>query len=627
MLVYKKDKLQREVIPLSQDKFRLRLNHLDTGMSIDTDFSIKNPDTSSIYKVYKEVDNKYVIYEEFISDAKGKVENFKSAIEFFETQILEQLNEKPQNTQPPASQDQDEPETFTKTPEVGDIVMVNNKYGRIVDAKGTKVKMKNLTKDEAMKILREQRNQKILENTPSMAQGGRTIKIVNDGVKFDKSKYKAIYGDFDKDGTVNIDDANPLDAKKSGKVEQVELKDTFDKLLGVKAELDDIMYDAVDTLDEKAPSDADIYARTKTPYSILKKLVEKRMLDPEKGLTDMIGTTIAVENQKELESVRDDIDNGLLGKVLDRDDYYENPKAGYRAYHYIVEYKNVPVEVQLKTKRMKKLNEVSHDFYKKGTLDAKKLNEVSKTFELADRGDKTALKEVNKLLSNKEQLAFRISKNKMEKGGDISSIEEYDASKVKFTIFEVNVPMSSDLEQDEDNMPPDNEEQEPQPDNVIDPFEDENEMPDNESQDDDNESSSDENSSDEDFEGDDGESEDTGSEDGEAEDSDFEGGDGEDLDSDEEIDDIFGDDGDSTQVDLEKLMGDVLKEIEKGEKLEEVKINNDIKAIEKALNSTRRKIKNQFKTPSLALVGIGKEKIFNTQNEERITKAINKIFT
>ena len=459
------------------------------------------------------------------------------------------------------------------------------------------------------------------------AKGGRTIKIVNDGVKFDKSKYKAIYGDFDKDGTVNIDDANPLDAKKSGKVEQVELKDTFDKLLGVKAELDDIMYDAVDTLDEKAPSDADIYARTKTPYSILKKLVEKRMLDPEKGLTDMIGTTIAVENQKELESVRDDIDNGLLGKVLDRDDYYENPKAGYRAYHYIVEYKNVPVEVQLKTKRMKKLNEVSHDFYKKGTLDAKKLNEVSKTFELADRGDKTALKEVNKLLSNKEQLAFRISKNKMEKGGDISSIEEYDASKVKFTIFEVNVPMSSDLEQDEDNMPPDNEEQEPQPDNVIDPFEDENEMPDSESQDDDNESSSDENSSDEDFEGDDGESEDTGSEDGEAEDSDFEGGDGEDLDSDEEIDDIFGDDVDSTQDDLEKLMGDVLKEIEKGEKLEEVKINNDIKAIEKALNSTRRKIKNQFKTPSLALVGIGKEKIFNTQNEERITKAINKIFT
>ena len=89
------------------------------------------------------------------------------------------------------------------------------------------------------------------------------------------------------------------------------------------------MYDAVDTLDEKAPKGADIYARTKTPYSILKKLVEKRMLDPKRGLTDMIGTTIAVDNQKELEKVRDDIDGGLLGKVLDRDDFYKTPNAGY----------------------------------------------------------------------------------------------------------------------------------------------------------------------------------------------------------------------------------------------------------------------------------------------------------
>ena len=188
-------------------------------------------------------------------------------------------------------------------------------------------------------------------------------------------------------------------------------------MLGVKAELDDIMYDAVDTLDKKAPKDSDIYARTKTPYSILKKLVEKRMLDPEKGLTDMIGTTIAVGSQKELENVRDDIDGGLLGKVLDKDDYYKSPKAGYRAYHYIVEYKGVPVEVQLKTKKMKKLNEVSHDFYKKGTLNAKGLDAVSKTFEKADRGDKKALTEVNRLLSNKKALASKISTSKMAKGG------------------------------------------------------------------------------------------------------------------------------------------------------------------------------------------------------------------
>ena len=275
-----------------------------------------------------------------------------------------------------------------------------------------------LAEGGAIDSLKKQMDDKLEIHSEYYKKGGRTIKIVNDGVKYDKSKYKAVYGDFDKDGTVNIDDANPLDRTKSGKVEQVELRKTFDKLLSVKAELDDIMYDAVETLDDKAPKGADIYARTKTPYSILKKLVEKRMLDPKRGLTDMIGTTIAVENQKELEQVRDEIDDGLLGKVLDRDDFYKSPNAGYRAYHYIVEYKGVPVEVQLKTKNMKKLHEVSHDAYKTGNLDAKSLDSVSKTFMKADKGDKKAKAEIKKLLSNKKSLMSKISK-KMEAGGTL----------------------------------------------------------------------------------------------------------------------------------------------------------------------------------------------------------------
>jgi ppGpp synthetase/RelA/SpoT-type nucleotidyltranferase len=255
----------------------------------------------------------------------------------------------------------------------------------------------------------------------------RKIEIINEGENFDEKKYKAIYGDYDKDGTANIDDANPLNKNKKGTVEQVELKETFTKLLKVKAELDSVMYSAIDKIDDKAPKDADIYARTKTPYSILKKLVDKRMLDPQKGLTDIIGTTIAVENQKELEQVRDDIDGGLLGKILDRDDYYENPKAGYRAYHYIVEYNGYPIEVQLKTKNMKKLNEVSHEFYKNGTLDPSGLESVSKTFEMADRGNKKAIQEVANLLKNRDELASKIStKKSFDNGGSIS-----DADKTK----------------------------------------------------------------------------------------------------------------------------------------------------------------------------------------------------
>ena len=263
-----------------------------------------------------------------------------------------------------------------------------------------------------------------LEYSVFYKKGGETdrkISIVNEGVIFDKDKYKTVFGDFDNDGVLNIDDANPLKKTKQEMVEQVELSKTFDKLLDTKKKLDGTMDDAVDLLDKKAPKGADIYARTKTPYSILKKLVEKRMLDPKKGLTDMVGTTIAVGNQKELEKVRDDIDAGMLGKILDRDDYYKNPKAGYRAYHYIVEYKGVPIEVQLKTKSMKKLNEVSHEFYKDGSLNASGLESVSKLFEKADRGDAEVKKEVASLLKDSKKLASMLTKTDSKaKGGKVA---------------------------------------------------------------------------------------------------------------------------------------------------------------------------------------------------------------
>lgn len=434
MLVYKKDKLKREVIPVSKELFKLRLNHLDSKMSIETDFDINKP-SSGVYRVFKEVDGKYVIYQEFLpSSSKSKLDNFKDAIDFFESQILEELREKPQNTQTPPNQQQDEPETFTKTPEVGDIVMVQGNYGRVVDVDGTNVKMKTLTKQEAMKILREQRNQLVQE-----------------------------------------------------------------------------------TIDKQ-------------------------------------------ETSKDLSQLRDDlIKQGVEGA--------------------------------------------------EGTLQ-----------DVVD--------------------AFNF-----ELGGDVSTIKEYDASKFKFTIFEVKPPITPQEIPDDENPPqepPD--EQEPQPDNVIDPFEDENdsdgENDSDEENDSDNESTDDERTNDEqegteNEEGDDGSGEDeegnkgSGEEEEDSDDSDDEGDRTNGEESEEENDleeDEFGNDGNTSEPDLEKIMEEVINEINKGQELEDIKINNDIEAIERALNITRRRLKNQFKNPSLAIVGIGNEQIFNTQNKERITKAINKIF-
>ena len=190
----------------------------------------------------------------------------------------------------------------------------------------------------------------------------KRINIVNEGDKFDKKKYEGALGDYDKDGLANIDDANPYTKEnKPRKVEQIELAKTFEKLLTLKNQLDDTMDVTIEELDTIAPQGSLIYARTKTPYSILKKLVEKRLTDKERGLTDLVGTTIVVDDLKDLRKVDKAINKGDIGKVVEREDMYKSPKGGYRAIHYLVEVNGYIVEVQLKTKRQKAINEQSHE--------------------------------------------------------------------------------------------------------------------------------------------------------------------------------------------------------------------------------------------------------------------------
>jgi ppGpp synthetase/RelA/SpoT-type nucleotidyltranferase len=236
-----------------------------------------------------------------------------------------------------------------------------------------------------------------------LANGGltdRKVIIFNEGVIFDKKKYKAIFQDYDKDGIVNVDDANPLKKNKKTTVEEVMFSETFEKLLEIKKELDGVMNQTIKELDKKAPKNAEIYARTKTPFSILKKLVDKRLIS-KNGLTDLVGTTIAVDTYKELLEVVNFFDEGKFGKIIEKEDMYSKPKDGYRAFHYIIETKGYPVEVQLKTKRNKKIDEFSHPFYKNGNMNKENLLKLSDLANKADKGDLISAKEIDDLLKNK----------------------------------------------------------------------------------------------------------------------------------------------------------------------------------------------------------------------------------
>ena len=168
MFVYNKGKLLKSVIPISQDEFFFRLTHVTSGMTIEVKFNNENTINNNPYKVYREVNDSYVIYKEFYKKNTIK-ENFEEAILFFEDNIYKVLGETPPSESTPNPKQDTPPETFQEVPIVGDIIQVGNKYGVVTDIIDTQIVTKELSKDEAMRILRNQKNAQI-----SISQSGNT---------------------------------------------------------------------------------------------------------------------------------------------------------------------------------------------------------------------------------------------------------------------------------------------------------------------------------------------------------------------------------------------------------------------------------------------------------------------
>jgi ppGpp synthetase/RelA/SpoT-type nucleotidyltranferase len=244
----------------------------------------------------------------------------------------------------------------------------------------------------------------ILENG-----GLAKVEIVNKDVKFDKNLYKGVLDDFDLDGLPNADDPHPFSRKDKKSVEQTKLSTALNNVVRVKEKMDDELEVFVAKLQKSAPSDSKIYGRTKTPYSILNKLVNSRLLDAKRGLKDLVGTTVAFNSFSDLQKFKKQVDKGLFGKVVDFDDYYENPNDGYRAYHYIVEQDGIPIELQLKTDRMKQINVLSHDAYKNQNLNKDYLLYLTTIANEADKGNSSAMEQFTEVMGNKVAVKKRLS--------------------------------------------------------------------------------------------------------------------------------------------------------------------------------------------------------------------------
>lgn len=245
--------------------------------------------------------------------------------------------------------------------------------------------------------------------------------------KISPTDYPGIFGDFDKDGIPNVDDPNPEQPGDKKTVEEVSLADEIKQLI----ELRNVYQGALDSVMERLRDidvESSVKGRVKSPYSVINKLRRKRIKGTIKkakageyytqGLTDMAGCMIILKNQDDLEKVIKNIQDGSIGKVFEHENFYKEPLNGYRAHHFIILYSEdeIPVEIQVKTKRMAAISSASHTPYKNGKLNADKMLELTSLAVQADKGDDGAKSILDPILADIEALEKELMVRKNRTG-------------------------------------------------------------------------------------------------------------------------------------------------------------------------------------------------------------------
>jgi len=223
-----------------------------------------------------------------------------------------------------------------------------------------------------------------------------------------EEQYPGIFSDYDGDDIPTADDPDPMEPGNTESIEEVQLSDELRKIFDVQREYDQARQDVKGVLEDMP---GQVESRTKTPYSIINKLRRKR-IGGEKGITDIAGTRLIVDTHEDLEMAVEKIENGAVGKVLEKDDHYKSEGNPYSAVHFIVSVDGKPVEIQVVTDRIHEIADAAHTPYKEGHLNADRQRELTGLAERADKGDEQAAKKIDQILQDEEELKRQLSTRK-----------------------------------------------------------------------------------------------------------------------------------------------------------------------------------------------------------------------
>ena len=201
MFVYKRDTLEKTIEYISDNRARVGIYHRPTKMALSfvvytnegmpklepnvyPSKSFSDAPLSSLVSDYEirgmqKDSDKYSFVKDVYSPRKTLVENFLEAIEVFENEIFERLNEQKPQATPPETPPQPEGEKKSELPRVSDFVRQGKVFGRVVDVnqETREVKISIMSEADVMAALKLQQmgmKEEASESGFIMAAGGDT---------------------------------------------------------------------------------------------------------------------------------------------------------------------------------------------------------------------------------------------------------------------------------------------------------------------------------------------------------------------------------------------------------------------------------------------------------------------